>query len=57
MKIGQLYLFYSETCVLGISQVYIVAYLSARERECGQVTKIFNLTKILPYNGDIPMVQ
>ena len=41
-EMGQKNLFYSETCVLGIRQLYTVADISARERERCQVTKIFN---------------
>ena len=54
---GKKYLFYSETCVLGIIQLYIVADISARERESGQVTIIFNKILFPSYNGDIYIVQ
>ena len=54
---GPKYLFYSETCVLGICLLYIVADISARERKSGQVSKIFNKIIIPSYNGDIPIVH
>ena len=53
---GPKYIFYSETCVSGICQLYIVADISAMERESGEVDKIFNKILIPSYNGDILMV-
>ena len=36
--------------------MYIVADVSARERESDQITQIFNQI-LIPYNGDIYIVQ
>ena len=50
----QKYLSYSESCVLGICQLYIIADIS--ERESGQVIKILNNILIPSYNWDISIV-
>ena len=54
---GQRYPFYSKTFVLGICKLYSLAYISARDRENGHVTKTFSKILTPSYNWDIPIVH
>ena len=50
------YLKYSKTNVYGICKLYIVADITARERESGKDTNFFKKILIPSYNWDIPIV-
>ena len=54
---GQKYHKYSKTCAWAICQQYILAEISARERESCQDTETFNKTLIPSYNDNIPIVH